>query len=226
MAALLIPAVGMARSAAQKATCLSNLRQIGMGIMAYTDDWSGTLPASRRLLANGDELTWDSHHVAEALYQTSESIRVELNWAQMGGKSRGVFRCPSSGSNMVIFHASSEYGLNGVIAPDVNWRSGYRYGEERCANIDGLRRKSELYLAADTASHRTIDGVERLTTTTGFGPAGFIRASGGTQTYGLHGRHSGGVNMLYCDLHVAYLARSDVRVGSGVSRNQAPWSEH
>jgi len=44
LAALLLPAVGTVRSAANDTKCVSNLRQLGTGILAYTTDHVDTLP--------------------------------------------------------------------------------------------------------------------------------------------------------------------------------------
>lgn len=226
LVSILLPAVTMVRRAANQSACGSNLRQIGMGVMAYADNWQGRLPASRRFLPNGNELTWDSHQVAAELYQVNNA-RVDFGWAQRGNKSRGNFRCPASPASMLIFHASSEYGLNGRLAPDNDWRTpgSSTYGREWTANIETFQRPSQLYLVSDTATHRTSDGHEVLRTTTAFGPHGFIRASGGTQTYGLHGRHSGGVNMLFGDFHVEHLRRDEVSVHPNTSWSGVPWAE-
>ena len=44
LAALLIPAIGMARAAAQQMSCLSNMRQIGMAYTGYAIDHHDALP--------------------------------------------------------------------------------------------------------------------------------------------------------------------------------------
>jgi prepilin-type N-terminal cleavage/methylation domain-containing protein/prepilin-type processing-associated H-X9-DG protein len=44
LAAILIPVVGKARESAQRAQCVSNLRQIGTGIYLYADDHDGRMP--------------------------------------------------------------------------------------------------------------------------------------------------------------------------------------
>lgn len=44
LAALLLPALASARSAAEKAACLSNLREIGIAIHVYADDNHGNMP--------------------------------------------------------------------------------------------------------------------------------------------------------------------------------------
>ena len=44
LAALLLPAVGMVREGSRGARCASNLRQIGLGMIGYANDWEGKLP--------------------------------------------------------------------------------------------------------------------------------------------------------------------------------------
>ena len=47
LAALLLPALSQARSKAQSAKCLSNLKQIGVGLIQYASDFSDWLPAGK-----------------------------------------------------------------------------------------------------------------------------------------------------------------------------------
>jgi len=42
--ALLLPALGQAKEAARQALCLSNTRQIGIGLMSYAQDQEGYVP--------------------------------------------------------------------------------------------------------------------------------------------------------------------------------------
>lgn len=45
LAGLLLPALSSARAKASQAACISNLRQLGAGILLYAGDWGGTLPS-------------------------------------------------------------------------------------------------------------------------------------------------------------------------------------
>lgn len=44
LAAILFPVLSQARTAAKKAQCMSNMRQIGMAMRMYADDWDGGMP--------------------------------------------------------------------------------------------------------------------------------------------------------------------------------------
>ena len=44
LASLLLPALARAKAKAHQIQCVSNLKQVGIGIQLYTDDHDGTLP--------------------------------------------------------------------------------------------------------------------------------------------------------------------------------------
>ena len=52
LAALLFPVFARARETAQKTTCTSNLRQIGIAFGMYIQDWDEAFPN------NGDSFLW------------------------------------------------------------------------------------------------------------------------------------------------------------------------
>ncbi len=57
---ILLPALNRARATAQKVACLSNMRQIGLGIMLYANEHKGSLPyAAFRDLKDNRTTTWD-----------------------------------------------------------------------------------------------------------------------------------------------------------------------
>lgn len=59
-AAILFPVFARAREQARKAACMSNLKQIGLGIMMYVQDYNETYPVAERYTGNtgGTVVSW------------------------------------------------------------------------------------------------------------------------------------------------------------------------
>src|SRR5580698_2035782 len=53
LAAMLLPALNQAREKARRANCLSNLKQIGLGIAMYADNYNGRMPQGNPQSASG-----------------------------------------------------------------------------------------------------------------------------------------------------------------------------
>ena len=52
LAAMLLPALNQAREKARRANCLSNLKQIGLGIAMYADNYNGRVPLDNNSTPN------------------------------------------------------------------------------------------------------------------------------------------------------------------------------
>src|SRR5579862_8575103 len=53
LASILFPVFAQARAKARQATCLSNMKQIGLGILMYAEDYDETMPGDTPLNTNG-----------------------------------------------------------------------------------------------------------------------------------------------------------------------------
>src|SRR6476659_814001 len=88
LAAILFPVFAQAREQARQSTCLSNFKQIGLGVQMYLQDWDGTYPMNRigqfpggsECNGKGKMLTWKT--------ETAPYV-----------KNIGVFKCPSNPRN-------------------------------------------------------------------------------------------------------------------------------
>jgi len=92
LAGMLLPALQRARESARRAACLSNLKQILLGVKTYTPDYSEWYPTSAEV---GQSISLGSHYRdLGILYPNYVS-------------SLDVFTCPSSGNKMPKGTASS-----------------------------------------------------------------------------------------------------------------------
>jgi len=101
LAAILFPVFAQAREKAREITCVSNCKQIGLGILQYTQDFDGLIPQMR---SDGDGT--ESYIVAARL--------------QPYVKNFGIFHCPDSPFTMGSIQAQQHDNGSGdyVHAPN------------------------------------------------------------------------------------------------------------
>ncbi len=52
LAAMLMPALSQARERARATACINNLKQFGLALLMYAEDYEGWFPSNTRLLNN------------------------------------------------------------------------------------------------------------------------------------------------------------------------------
>ncbi|BDI32716.1 hypothetical protein CCAX7_47670 [Capsulimonas corticalis] len=102
LAAILFPVFAKAREKARQAACMSNLKQIGLGIMQYLQDNDEIYPVTNHWNASGDTTNW-----GQDIYPYVKSTQ--------------VFHCPSDPSNNTL--AKTIYATPAIPA-------SYRYNNE------------------------------------------------------------------------------------------------
>ncbi|CCW35610.1 prepilin-type N-terminal cleavage/methylation domain-containing protein [Chthonomonas calidirosea] len=113
LAAILFPVFAQAREKARAITCLSNMKQIGTGLMMYLQDYDETYPMDQYF---SDPGTWkDQHYWHDSIYpyikngdRYANAAGNLVTWGQ-----GGIFHCPSFPSNQ-----SGQYGINNSISND------------------------------------------------------------------------------------------------------------
>lgn len=103
LAGLLFPVFAQARAMARKSTCISNLRQVGMGVLAYTQDYDEQFPPYFDH-AEGDRCTTPVRHSGPQKYWpelVSPYIQKVSRTSPVTGQARiedlsPVFVCPES----------------------------------------------------------------------------------------------------------------------------------
>lgn len=94
LAAILLPTLSRVRENGRAASCTSNLRQIGMGLMQYTDDYNGYHPIA------GATVAWDAIDPGTGNGPWMRQMQAYL-------KDQQVFHCPSDGNSKYSYSLSA-----------------------------------------------------------------------------------------------------------------------
>jgi prepilin-type N-terminal cleavage/methylation domain-containing protein/prepilin-type processing-associated H-X9-DG protein len=98
LAAILFPVFAQARAKARQTQCLSNMKQIGLGVMMYSQDYDEVFPlnAGNTVLGNAaTRFTWREL----IMPYIKNGIRQDVTGAQYQGRDRalsGLFQCPDA----------------------------------------------------------------------------------------------------------------------------------
>lgn len=200
LAALLLPAVRSVRALAQRAQCLSNLREIGVAIRIYMDDGHGLYPTARQDGVPG--VYGGQVHWFELLQSDLDGVNHDafaaVDRRDLAGAGRNVIKdCPTrTPSGNVAYYG---YGLNGcLLMPGRPHRSywdlatGYRL-DYREAQVDC--RPQRMLVGDSPDWHVTVDNPKYPTR---WDP----------------GRHRAVANYLFCDFHVASLPPAEAALAA------------
>jgi prepilin-type N-terminal cleavage/methylation domain-containing protein/prepilin-type processing-associated H-X9-DG protein len=104
LAAMLLPALNQAREKARRANCLSNLKQVGLGIAMYADNYNGRVPLDNGTVGGanlGNSLNLLSNTITSAKIFTCPSDSAKkltatypLDSATTGNKQISYAYCP------------------------------------------------------------------------------------------------------------------------------------
>jgi prepilin-type processing-associated H-X9-DG protein len=186
LAAILFPVFARARENARRSSCQSNLRQIGLGIAQYTQDFDEKLPLRRH---DGSL----PHVVFSWRRQTYPYM-----------KSAQVFSCPSNTNNTILNDDSLPANMTAAGLPASSPQFGRSYAlNATSTNVGGTPPSEQVTaqsLAAIPATSETIlvSEVKHCCAEVRFNDAPAVFANpAGTFT-----GHLGRVNFLFVDGHV------------------------
>lgn len=179
LAAMLLPALKSARDKAKQATCMNNLKQLGVLVFLYAEDHEGTLPSIQPAGTNAD---W--------LYQeiNGDLARYLPKWPQ-----REMLHCPSFQPKWGSFGRRTNYGLNSEL---FYWNSG---GPKLYKKIGSIAQSSVTIFATDGAR----DTLSGLLAPPGYQVCGLALWVSPPNDYIAY-IHSNGFNTLLADGHVEY----------------------
>lgn len=136
LAAILFPVFAQAREKARETTCVSNLKQIGLAVRMYVQDYDETFPIFHAY--NSAIAPWQPGH---------KGVEMELDPYT---KSKQIFRCPDD--NGSPFQKTDAPGTESYYEA---YGSSYRF-QSRCFTlVPGVDGSYQNNAEVDTASGRT-----------------------------------------------------------------------
>lgn len=207
LAAILFPAFARARENARKASCQSNLKQIGLGLMQYTQDYDERFPVGARYNLPAHEFREGVGWVS-SIYPYTKSLQ--------------LFRCPSdTQSNATL----ASYGYNRNMAG-----GSYPIQATSIARMNATAKTVSFFeLTGGDAGDMSVSGTDSSAAGNGLTNAifngnpnysfGWPRGvdSPGSRYAGQFGRHLEGANFAFADGHVKWLKGAAVSVGGNNS---------
>ncbi len=192
LAAILFPVFAQARERARSASCLSNLKQVGIGWLMYAQDYDERLPKSQTHLVSSSPIQYQYWHGLEtyvpgSIYNYVSDYTQGLIYPYT--KSGQVLQCPSLKGEA----GRSSYGISS---------EAYYYAEGTLpgggANYTGvplaaIQVPGETVMLADTGSWSSSKGI--------VSPDMFVNAPS-ISVPTTHGRHQNRTNVLWMDGHV------------------------
>jgi prepilin-type processing-associated H-X9-DG protein len=184
---MLLPALAKAKDVAKKAKCINNLKQLGLAVFNYTDDYKGYFPNT--LGTNG---------YAVGIWQM-DGLAIYLNARRPSNSplpnSDGIYKCLTGAyydatTPIVLCPASDyagvdqkNYGWNGYLSSAPKPASGAYYVQHR--SINSIKTPSDVQVILDVKG-------SNLTNYNDF------NTPPGNVAY----RHGNSVNVLWADFHV------------------------
>jgi prepilin-type N-terminal cleavage/methylation domain-containing protein/prepilin-type processing-associated H-X9-DG protein len=189
MAAILFPVFSQAREKARQTSCLSNLRQVGLGVMMYAQDYDETYP--KVLLDYYCVLwppTWGNFCPWQGMLQPYLR-NVQMLLCPSSGY-RATYVAPDGNTYPVTVHG--HYGIDQVF--------GYRMSA--IVSLASLKNPADKVFAVDVWDQRSATYTTRPFWWNWLGPPGYYQPAD---------RHMDGNNLAFSDGHAKWLNARQTR---------------
>jgi len=212
LAAILFPVFARARESARRTACLSNLKQMGLAVMMYVQDYDEHYPQTAYSIPGATAADMPD----QKLWITDGIVWQQIIYPY--SKNAQLFICPSSqlstnGDRPVTGH----YGANQYVMKNTAMT------DSTPLSMSAIQSPGSIYMIMDSGSYKVSygyaqNGTGNIAYVPGIGEAGAncngftssVAGQGGLvdcQT----GRHFGGVNISFADGHAKWLKAATVR---------------
>ncbi len=205
LAAILFPVFSKVRENARRASCQSNLKQIGLACAQYTQDFDESImPVEVSAGTSGDYVTWWGTEDSTYHYHMDAGHGL----LQPFMKSAQVQSCPSFDSSISTDKGLTGYGYNSdylsPFATTANGTCAATDAYKDCVDAAGNSTTRTVILAQIDAPSKTVqmaDSAQRDFTTGKLSADPFLSAPN-DYFPSIHARHNGTANVLWLDGHV------------------------
>ncbi|MCF6176571.1 MAG: DUF1559 domain-containing protein [Victivallaceae bacterium] len=184
LASMLLPALNQAREKAKQVLCATNLKQIGLGVVMYGDDYND----------------W----VVPAAYSNAVTFANVMLFPYI--KNPAIYRCTSD--NLIHKAWATPYrsyslnkGINNTNLDGVSSNVG------NLTKFAGIREAGKTLLAIE--KHHAMSGINNWSNCIVIRD-GWQNPANWSQYFGYHGARP---NVLFCDGHVKSVGRGDINTG-------------
>jgi prepilin-type N-terminal cleavage/methylation domain-containing protein/prepilin-type processing-associated H-X9-DG protein len=211
LAAILFPVFAQARGKARQATCVSNLKQVGLAIHMYAQDYDELMPWSASNVVPATHFSW--YQLCEP-YVKSGVVRNEDGSL----KAVAFYRCPSYDDRTVPMAAgdpvppafatapdpSRSYTANGNLMPSYSSGFGKWFPARQLMSLASINQAAQVVLVSHNSGGRTMAGGDDWTTGCMGTEAGC--PEGWNSSFYCAGRfqHNGGSVYLLADGHAKF----------------------
>jgi len=226
LAAILFPVFARARENARRSSCQSNLKQIGLGIIQYLQDYDERFPAAFNQGATGVQAGGNGTPVGWA-----DATQPYL-------KSTQIFQCPSEsrGPNSdPNSNGYSDYWYNCMLSqssPGSNsWNSGISQAALVATSLTVMAGDAGDAQNGGTAGNRSNGYDSQGQVTSGANAAPAAPNSAGSLTVYQNGymgggqRHLEGINLLFTDGHVKWSKSAGADTSSAVYNGDVTFAQ-
>jgi len=190
LAAMLLPALSKAREKARQAVCMNNLKQIGLAIFMYTNDYDEYLPLTFFPYTTDANQWWWVWMIRWGYFGRREP-NYQYYWVDDKYRSKyynNLLRCPTH--DKYDFDDTSTYCMRKIKLADEGW-----------VKIDRIVRPGKTVYIGDAEPFPTVGAYLWAVSQN----AGAFRSPSSM--------HNGGANILFFDMHVRWFKKENLITG-------------
>jgi len=203
---MLLPALNKARQAANTVACASNMRQIGLALIMYSQDYNGWIvptaaPAPQYWNGVTSIRPWMELLTKPGPYSPTQGYGLIFVGYNAPMQEKKSFVCPAASDHSLFVY--SEYGLNswiagtyvdtggGTFAPDATYRYFHKFTQLKAP-------PQEVMLMTDNYAVGLFDMSYPV-----------VLSGGEYREYHMAFRHNNLANVLYADAHVSTATKEE-----------------